>query len=147
MELARANTSSQQIAKCQGSGTNNILSKGTPTSSTDWQRKRRGRGALHAGRDPAEKRLEQNSEGKKSGFEKQKWSLIFLDFRFSLPTCPMTNSISKSLLFWGGPSDKWTLAYCLGLYYFSMKSGEPRCGNRWQFEQVTKQNTETDKVT
>ena len=42
MELARANTSSQQVVKCQGSGTNNILSKGAPTSSADWQRKQGG---------------------------------------------------------------------------------------------------------
>lgn len=151
MELARANASSGQVAKRQGSGTNNILWKGAPTSSADWQRKQGGQRCSACWK--ASSRTKAGTKlGRKSRFEKQKWSLFFLGVFFwiffffpSLPTCPMINSIPTTLLFWGGPSDKRTFAYCLGLCYFSTKTREPRGGNR--FEQVTKQNTETTKAT
>lgn len=39
------------------------------------------------------------------------------------------------------------LTFFLLIFYFSMKIGELRGENMQQFEQVTKQSTETDKAT
>lgn len=81
MELARANASSGQVAKRQGSGTNNILWKGAPTSSADWQRKQGGQRCSACWK--ASSRTKAGTKlGRKSRFEKQKWSLFFLGVFF-----------------------------------------------------------------
>lgn len=66
IELARANISSQQVAKCQGSDTNNILSN---VICRLTEAIKRSRGALHTGRDPANQSLEESSDRRKSRFE------------------------------------------------------------------------------
>lgn len=74
-----------------------------------------------------------------------KWSLFFLDSLFSLPTCPLTSSISKSLLGWSFRQMNTRLLSWALLFLYEGWRASGR--NRWQLEQVAKQNRETDVAT
>lgn len=65
-------------------------------SSADDRGNKGSVGALHEGRDPAEQRLAQNSEGRKSSCEKQKRSLLFLDLWILFLPFPLVPYLTPS---------------------------------------------------